>query len=171
MAEKVKKTDFGFNGKMFEMAVHEFCVHTNKMYGVTPNNTGRADFFVRKKDSKKAVHVEVKTGAGVLVYNTDCQTMEEALQAVQDSKWDYMVYVPAYTYGMDIGTTAFVMSKAQFMTFITSYSAPIIRFKNNTQGYCDITLQQFNSNKKQDYLWSYLESMPTVNEWLETVRA
>jgi hypothetical protein len=169
MVENVKKFDKGANGKKWEIAVHTYCVRKPREYGVTPNNTGRADFKV--KSGNKFLQVEVKSGAGVLLYNTDCQTLDEAVDAIIAAKWDYMVYIPSYVDGMVVGKNGFVMSKQDFVDFMLSYSAPIIRFKNNTQGYRDVTLQEFNSNKKQDYLWDFMSTMPTVDTWLEQVRA
>lgn len=125
---------------------------------------GKADH--RCKYQGTMVNVEIKCGCGKVAYNVNPEGPAEAHIPNIYPDMDYIVYIPETYEGMDILTEAWVLTRKQFLDFLTNYPKPMVKY-NSYNGTTDINIQSFNSKRKQQYLWEILDAMPTLGEWLE----
>ena len=156
------KQDFAAPSKNFEV---------NVRVAITPKTTvlycqsqGRPDHFMNLNG--KRVYIEIKAGCGKVVYNavrTD-DPMDYVDRFMEGA--DFIVYTHKAEDGMDIMTEAWVFTRDEFISFLTSYGKPMVKWNG-----CDINIQSFNSKRKEAYLWDTLDQQPTLGEWLAEVKA
>lgn len=184
MAKKIKvdelrvynnPKDYGKDFRTMEVAVNWF-LNPQMVYNGCKGQD-KVDIVIYSKIDGTRLNIESKGGSGVLVYSVeDIVNIQKPATDYIDMvfpKTNYVVYSPQYNGIDNLGNTAFVFTRDEFIAFLTGYTtktgkpADLIRYKTSTKGHLDITMQSFNSSVKQDYLYDTLATMPTLEEWRE----
>lgn len=152
--------DTGTFGRAFEMAIREYF---SKREQKTVKAQGKRDayFTFKGMNGRQKVTVEVKTACGII----DC------IESAQ-----YIVYCPEVDVDMEAERQGYVFTRAQWVTFINGYPGKGQFIRVNSRG--EKHIQSFRSIGRPkaskpiaDYIWSTCFDMPTVEEWVRTLRA
>ena len=166
---QIRLPDDGLNGKNFEVNVR-FALQGKLLRKTTITKNDGRGYDIKRRDGTR---IEVKSGCGVLayqMYSMDDYSSTTELPPIDISallaKADYIVYTPKPEELVSV-LEARVFTRDEFLDMLESIG--LLRYKGDSNAeWYNVTIQTYsNSKRKLGMVEMYLDSMPTLGEWLE----